>query len=79
LKSEGSLFGCLAFVSVSVFAMVCAYQFGKYHRRTDAPRTSPPPQNNMVALKDGQTILAVSDTTKVMRFYIGHDARESKE
>jgi hypothetical protein len=59
--------------------MVCAYQLGKYQRRTAAPRPSPQPQNNMVALKDGQTILAVSDTTNVMRFYIGNDTMESQE
>jgi hypothetical protein len=77
VKSEVSIFRCVVFVSVSVVSLICAYKLGKDQRRTDAVRKSPQPRNNMIALKEGQTIVAVSDTTKAMCFYIGNDARDS--
>ena len=71
MKSEVSDFRCVAFVSVSVISLICAYNLGKNHCRTDAVRQSPQPTNKMFALQEGQTIVGVSDTTQSMCFYMG--------
>ena len=77
MQSEVSIFRCVVFVSVSVVSLICAYKLGKGQSQTDAARKSPQPMNNMIALKEGQTIVAVSDTTKAMCFHIGNEAMDS--
>ena len=77
MKSEVSIFRCVVCVSVSVVSLIWAYKLGKDQRRTDAVRKSPQPMHNIIALQEGQTIVAVSDTTKAMCFYIGNDAMDS--
>ena len=78
MKSEGSLFRCLAFVSVSAMALLWAYQWGKAHGRTTALSALPQPHARL-ALAEGQTILAVSDTTHAVRFYLGDEALGDNE
>lgn len=78
MKSQGSLCGGLAFVSLSVASILCAYTLGKYYRQTDAPPPSPP-RNDTVALKEGQTIIGVAETKKAMCFYIGDDATNNTD
>jgi hypothetical protein len=72
VKSERSMFCRIAFLSVSVFAVILAYKLGKEQSRT---HTLPPssPRNTVIALKEGQTIVGVVDTTKALRFYISND------
>ena len=77
MKSEVSMFRCIAFVSVSVVSLICAYKFGRNQRRTDTLCKSCH-ANKMISLEEGQTILAVSDKLKSMRFYIGNDTVEGK-
>jgi hypothetical protein len=73
VKSKASLWRSLAVVSVSVGVLLVASRLGKAHHRTDPRRTSVPPQKRTFVLKEGQTIVAVSDTTHAMCFYIGND------
>jgi hypothetical protein len=70
VKSQGSLLGGIAFVSLSVISLVCAYKLGKYQHQTDTPPTAQP-QHDTVALKEGQTILWVAETNNALGFYIG--------
>jgi len=78
VKSELSIFRCVAFVSVSVVSLICAYKLGKDQRRMDTLCKFPQP-NKMIGLQEGQTILAVVDRPKSMRFYIGNDAVDDKD
>ena len=73
MKSQVSLWRDLAVVAVSVGVLLVASKLGKAHQRTAPRGTSVPPQQSTVALKEGQTIVAVSDTTHAMCFYIGND------
>ena len=73
VKSQASLWRGLALVSVSVGVLLVASKLGKTHQRMAPKRTSVPPQQSTLALKEGQTIVAVSDTTHAMCFYIGND------
>jgi hypothetical protein len=50
---------------------------GKDHRRTDTLRTSPQSQPNLIALNEGQTIVAVVDRSTSMHFYVGSDEVDS--
>ena len=77
MKSEMSLFRCVAFLSVSVFSIILAYKLGKDQHRTDTLPKSQQLRNTMIALKEGQTIVGVSDTTKAMHFYVRHDEGDS--
>ena len=77
MKSKASLWRGLAVVSVSVGVLLVASRLGKAHHRTDLRRTSVPPQKSTFALKEGQTIVAVSDATHAMCFYIGNEAHEA--
>jgi hypothetical protein len=43
-----------------------------------AVHTFPQIAESNFALKEGQTIVGVMDTTQVMRFYIDHDVRDEK-
>jgi hypothetical protein len=70
MKSEVSLFRCLAFVSLSVCSMVLVYKLGRDQSLRDTMDNSSPLTNKRIALKEGQTIIGVSDSTKIMRFYI---------
>jgi hypothetical protein len=76
VKSEGSLFRGLACmsVSVSVCAILWAYKCGKDHRLTTTLGASPQLRTRLV-LAEGQTILAVSETTQALRLYLGDEAR----
>jgi hypothetical protein len=77
VKSKVSIFGCVALVSVSVFSIILAYKLGKEQCRTDTSDNFSQLKNKMIALKEGQTIVGVSDRTKAMRFYISNDVVES--
>jgi hypothetical protein len=73
VKSEVSLFRHVAFLSVAVGSLLFAYKMGKDQRRTDTLCMSPQSQPNLVALKEGQTIVAVVDRSTSMHFYVGND------
>jgi len=77
VKSEASIIRCVIFVSVSVVSLICAYKFGRNQGRTDTLYKSQQPKK-MIALEEGQTILAVVDRPKSMRFYIGNDEVDRK-
>lgn len=55
-----------------------AYLCGKYWRRTNVRHTSMQPGQINFALKEGQTIVGVRDTTTAMCFYIGTDVMDEK-
>jgi hypothetical protein len=50
---------------------------GKDQRHTDTLRISPQSQPNLIALKEGQTIVAVVDGATSMHFHVGNDEGES--
>ena len=77
VKSQASLWRGLAVVSVAVGILFVASKRGKAHQRTDPRRTAVPPQQSTLALKEGQTIVAVSETTHAMCFSIGNEAHEA--
>jgi hypothetical protein len=77
VKSEVSLFRQVAFLSVAVGSLLLAYKMGKDQRRTDTLCMSPQSQPNLVALKEGQTIVAVVDRSTSMHFYVGNDEVDS--
>jgi hypothetical protein len=77
VKSQVSMFRRVAFVSVSVCSLILAYKLGKAQHRTDTWGTSPP-SHHLLALKEGQTIVGVSETTSATRFYIGSDVVDSE-
>jgi hypothetical protein len=76
VKSEVSLFRCVAFLSVSLVALLWASKCGRHPRRTgtSCPSSLPTP---MMTLEEGQTILAVVDRQTSMHFYVGHDGEAS--
>jgi len=55
-----------------------AYLWGKYRRRTQVMHTSTQPAQIPFALKEGQTIVGVRDTTKAICFYIDTDVMDEK-
>jgi hypothetical protein len=55
-----------------------AYLGGIYRRRTKVMHTSTQLRQIHFALKEGQTIVGVRDTTKAMCFYIGADVMDEK-
>ena len=77
MKSEVSIFRRVVLVSVSVFSIILAYKLGKDQQQTDTLHKSTQLKDKMIALKEGQTIVGVSDTTKAMRFYIRKDVVDS--
>jgi hypothetical protein len=52
--------------------------WGKYWGRTKVMHKSVQPAQMNFALKAGQTLVGVIDTTKVMCFYIDDDRRDEK-
>ena len=78
MKSEASIVRCVVFVSVSVVSLICAYRFGRNQGQTEALCKSQQSKKTM-ALEEGQTILAVVDRPKSMRFYIGNDEVDGKK
>lgn len=78
MKSQMSLFRSVAFMSISVFSLMVAYKLGKDQYRKDLWRPSAPPHPRM-ALGVGQTIIGVAETAKVLRFYLGNDARDAQD
>lgn len=71
MKLEAAFFRGVAFVSVSVFAIMYAYKLGKEQHRADTVSKAPEP-HDMISLDAGQTILAVSDRRQSMHFHIGN-------
>ena len=67
----------LAFITAIYMVIVLgacnpiAYLFGKHWQRTNVMHTSTPHAPINFALKEGQTIVGVMDTTKALCFYIG--------
>ena len=78
MKSQVSLFRAVAFISISIFSLMCAYKLGKDQSRKDPWRPSAPPHPRM-ALGVGQTIIGVAEMANVLRFYLGTDARDAHE
>jgi hypothetical protein len=76
VKSGVSLFHCVAFMLVSVVSFLWAYKFIRNQRRTDTLYQSSL-STTMIALEDGQTILAVVDRQKSMHFYVGNEDENS--
>jgi hypothetical protein len=77
------VFAC-AFIAV-IFMLIgvvldypLAYLYGKYWRRTKIMHTSTQPAQIHFALQEGQNIVGVIDTTKVICFYIDNDRRDAK-
>ena len=77
VKSEVSLFRHVAFLSVAVGSLLLAYKMGKDQRRIDTLHMAAQSQPNLIALKEGQTIVAVVDRPTSMHFYVGNDEVES--
>ena len=50
----------------------------KYGRRPRVVHQSMQPAQSTFALKEGQTLVGVIDTTKVMCFYIDYEKRDEK-
>ena len=50
----------------------------RYGRRPKVVHQSVQPAQSNFALKEGQTLIGVIDTTKVMCFYIDYERREEK-
>ena len=73
MRSETSVLRCLAVVSVSVGALLLVYKLGKDHHRMDSGQKAVQPRHRNIGLKEGQTIVGVSDTPKAMCFYISND------
>jgi hypothetical protein len=81
-------------MDIQVFALACtaaiyavivlvpynalAFLWGIYRRRTKVMPTSTQPAQSSFALKEGQTIVGVRDTTKALCFYIDTDVMEEK-
>ena len=76
MKSQVSMFRRVAFMSVAVCSLILAYKFGRDQHRADTGRT-PSLSHKRLALKQGQTIVGVSETTSATRFYIGNDVVDS--
>jgi hypothetical protein len=78
MKSQVSFFRAVACMSISVFSLMVAYKLGKDQSRKDLWRPSAPSPPRM-ALGVGQTIIGVAETAKVLRFYLGTDARDVQD
>jgi hypothetical protein len=50
---------------------------GKDQRRRDTLHMAPQSQPHLIALKEGQTIVAVVDGSTSMHFYVGNDEVDS--
>ena len=76
MKSGVSFFRCVAFMSVSMVALLWVSKCVRHQRRTGAscPSSLSTP---MIALEEGQTILAVMDRQQSMHFYVGNDGEDS--
>jgi hypothetical protein len=76
VKSGISLCRCVAFMSVSIVALLWTHKLGRYQQRSDAscPSSLSTPK---IALADGQTILAVVDRQQSMHFYVGNNGEDS--
>jgi hypothetical protein len=77
VKSGVAFFRQVAFLSVAVVSLLLAYKMGKDQGRTDTLHMAPQSQPNLMALKEGQTIVAVVDGSTSMYFYVGNDEIES--
>ena len=70
---------CIAAIYPVLVLIRChplASLYGKYWRQTKIMHKSVQPAQSNFALKEGQTLIGVIDTTKVMCFYIDDDRRE---
>jgi hypothetical protein len=76
VKSGISLCRCVAFMSVSIVALLWAYKRGRHQRWSDASGPSSLSTPRMT-LAERQTILAVVDRPHSMHFYVGHPSEES--
>ncbi len=76
MRSGISLFRGIICMSVSVVSLFWAYKLVSHQRRTNTscPSSLSTP---MIALAEGQTILAVVDRQKSMHFYLGDDSEDS--
>jgi hypothetical protein len=75
-----ALAGIAAIYTVIVLALCppIAYLYGKYWGRTTVMHKSTQPPQIHLALKAGQTIVGVRDTTKAICFFIDTDVMEKK-
>jgi hypothetical protein len=72
---------CIATIYTVIVLVICnpiAYLCGKHWRRTNVMHKSTQPAQIKFALKEGQTIVGVLDTTKALCFYIGADVMDEK-
>jgi hypothetical protein len=65
-------------VLILVMLNLIAYEVGKYRGRREERRQSTQPKAKNFALKEGQTIVGVMDTTKAIYFHIGNDVMDGK-
>jgi hypothetical protein len=74
----------LAFIAALYTVMVLVtyhpitYLWGKYWRRTKVMHKSTQLGQSHFALTEGQTLVGVIDTTKVICFFIDHDTRDAQ-
>ena len=57
-------FGCIALCTAFVFAIVCAYKFGKDQGWREVVRTSTPHEKDSMTLQAGETLVAVVEMKK---------------
>ena len=76
MKPELGIFRCLVFVSASVISFVLASKLRKDPPHTETVCQCAQTQEINFALHEGQTIVAVSDRTHAMCFYIGNEGME---
>jgi hypothetical protein len=75
VSPEVFLVACAVCLAVCACALVFAYQWGVYRGSVKAGQKPSPSVPEAIALKEGQTIVGVVDTTKAMCFFIGKNVR----
>jgi hypothetical protein len=73
-----AFFAAMYTVGVLVTYHPLAYLWGKFWGRTQVRHQSTQPMQRQFGLKEGQTIVGVSDTTKAICFYIDTDVMDEK-
>jgi hypothetical protein len=80
---EMHVFALACLATIYTMMVLLPYNFPTYlldpsRRRPKVMHKSVQPTQSHFALKEGQTLIGVIDTTKVMCFYIDHERRDEK-
>jgi hypothetical protein len=70
------IFGCVALCAAFVFAIVCAYKFGKYQGWREVVRTSTLYEKESMTLQTGETLVAVVEMKKGTYFFLSNHTRK---